>query len=78
MSAPGPNRKGDPSALAYPARGDERLVGTVVLALTTTLVFTPVPPSNIVPAMLIALISLAYRQGTDFFSRSRGFAPSSC
>jgi hypothetical protein len=45
-----------------PHEATKRLVGTVVLLLTTTLVFTPVPLSNVVPAMLIALISLAYLQ----------------
>jgi hypothetical protein len=45
-----------------PHEATKRLVGTVVLILTITLVFTPVPLSNIVPALLIALISLAYLQ----------------
>src|ERR1039458_1079905 len=34
--------------------------GTVVAILNTTLVFTPIPLSNVVPALVIALISLAY------------------
>jgi hypothetical protein len=38
----------------------KRLVGTVVLMLSTTLVLIPIPLSNVVPALVIALISLAY------------------
>jgi hypothetical protein len=37
-----------------------RFVGIVVLLLTTALLLTPVPLSNIAPAVLIVLISLAY------------------
>jgi hypothetical protein len=36
------------------------LVGAVVLILSTTLVLVPIPLSNVVPASVIALISLAY------------------
>jgi hypothetical protein len=43
-----------------PLEATKRLVGTVVVILNTTLVFTPIPLSNVVPAMVIALISLAY------------------
>ena len=43
-----------------PLETTKRLVGTVVLFLSITLVFTPIPLSNIVPALVIALISLAY------------------
>jgi hypothetical protein len=43
-----------------PFEATKRLVGTVVAALNTTLVFTPIPLSNVVPALVIALISLAY------------------
>ena len=43
-----------------PFEATKRLVGTVVVILNTTLVFTPIPLSNIVPALVIALISLAY------------------
>jgi hypothetical protein len=32
------------------------------MILTITLVFTPLPLSNVVPALVIALISLAYLQ----------------
>jgi hypothetical protein len=36
------------------------LVGAVVLMLSATLVFIPIPLSNVVPAAVIALIALAY------------------
>ena len=36
------------------------VVGTVVVILNATLLFTPIPLSNVVPALAIALISLAY------------------
>jgi hypothetical protein len=38
----------------------KRFVGAVVLLLTVALLLTPVPLSNIAPATVIALISLAY------------------
>ena len=38
----------------------KRLVGTIVVVLSATLVFIPIPLSNIVPALVIVLISLAY------------------
>ena len=38
----------------------KRLVGAVVLVLSTVLVVIPIPLSNIIPALVIALISLAY------------------
>jgi hypothetical protein len=38
----------------------KRIVGTIVVILSTTVVFSPIPLSNVVPALLIALISLAY------------------
>lgn len=38
----------------------KRFVGIMVLLLTAVLLLTPVPLSNIAPAILIALISLAY------------------
>ena len=43
-----------------PLETTKRLVGTVVLFLSIALVLTPIPLSNIVPALVIALISLAY------------------
>jgi len=38
----------------------KRLVGVVVLLLTAALLLTPVPLSNVAPAIVIALTSLAY------------------
>jgi hypothetical protein len=38
----------------------KRFIGVVVLLLTALLLLTPVPLSNIPPAIVIALISLAY------------------
>ena len=43
-----------------PLEPTKRVVGIVVVILNTTLVFTPIPLSNVVPACVIALISLAY------------------
>lgn len=37
-----------------------RLVGVVVLVLSVALVFIPIPTSNVVPALTIILISLAW------------------
>src|SRR6266436_8930255 len=38
----------------------KRAVGVMVLLLTAVLLLTPVPLSNVLPAMVISLISLAY------------------
>jgi hypothetical protein len=38
----------------------KRFVGVIVLLLTAVLLLTPIPLSNIAPAIVIALISLAY------------------
>src|SRR2546429_5922714 len=38
----------------------KRAVGVMVLLLTVVLLLTPVPLSNVAPAMVISLISLAY------------------
>lgn len=38
----------------------KRPVGAVVMTLSTVVVFAPIPLTNIVPALVIALISLAY------------------
>jgi len=38
----------------------KRAVGTMVLLLTVVLLLTPLPLSNVAPAMVISLISLAY------------------
>jgi hypothetical protein len=43
-----------------PLEPTKRLVGAVVMMLSATLVFIPIPLSNVVPALVIALISLAY------------------
>jgi len=43
-----------------PLEATKRLVGAVIVILNATLLFTPLPLSNIVPAMVIALISLSY------------------
>ena len=43
-----------------PLEATKRFVGTIVVMLNITLVFSPIPLSNVVPAMVIALISLAY------------------
>jgi hypothetical protein len=43
-----------------PIEATKRLVGAVVMILSTSLVFIPLPLSNVVPALVIALISLAY------------------
>ena len=43
-----------------PIDATKRVVGTVVVILNATLLFTPIPLSNVVPALAIALISLAY------------------
>jgi hypothetical protein len=43
-----------------PIGATKRVVGAVVAILSATLVFIPIPLSNVVPALVIALISLAY------------------
>jgi hypothetical protein len=43
-----------------PFEATKRLVGAVVMILNIVLVLAPVPLSNVVPAVVIALISLAY------------------
>jgi hypothetical protein len=43
-----------------PHEATKRVVGIAVLALSVAVVFTPIPLSNILPALVIALISLAY------------------
>ena len=49
-----------------PLEATKRLVGAVVVLLNITLLFTPVPVSNVVPALVIALISLAYLEEDGF------------
>ena len=43
-----------------PFEPTKRLIGAVVLILSASLVFTPIPLSNVIPALVIALIALAY------------------
>ncbi len=43
-----------------PVEATKRLVGIVVAILSASLVFIPIPLSNVLPALVIALISLAY------------------
>src|SRR5450755_3433772 len=43
-----------------PLDATKRLVGAIVAVLSIAMVVTPVPFSNVVPAVVIALISLAY------------------
>jgi hypothetical protein len=38
----------------------KRVVGIVVMMLSATLILVPIPLSNLIPALVIALISLAY------------------
>jgi hypothetical protein len=38
----------------------KRVVGILVVILSSTLVFVPIPLSNVIPALVIAMISLAY------------------
>jgi hypothetical protein len=44
-----------------------RAVGVMVLLLTAVLLLTPVPLSNVVPAMVISLIALAYVERDGLF-----------
>jgi hypothetical protein len=43
-----------------PFEATKRLVGTAVMILSATLVLSPIPLSNVIPATVILLISLAY------------------
>ena len=43
-----------------PPEMTKRLIGSIVLLVSATLVFIPIPLSNVVPALVIVLISLAY------------------
>jgi hypothetical protein len=49
-----------------PLEATKRLVGIVVVLLNITLLFTPIPLSNVLPALVIALISLAYLEKDGF------------
>jgi hypothetical protein len=46
--------------LATPPEATKRLVGAAIFILTVRLLVTPFPLSNILPAIIIAFISLAY------------------
>jgi hypothetical protein len=41
----------------------KRLVGILVVILSGVVVFAPIPLMNVIPSLVIALISLAYREG---------------
>jgi hypothetical protein len=43
-----------------PLQATKRLVGIIVIMLNITVVFSPIPFNSVVPALVIALISLAY------------------
>jgi len=43
-----------------------RIVGAVVLMLSVLLVFVPIPMSNVIPALVIALIALAWLEEDGF------------
>ncbi len=45
-----------------PAEASKRVVGIAVVLLSARLILTPIPLSNILPAIVIALISLAYTE----------------
>jgi hypothetical protein len=49
-----------------PLEVTKRVVGIAVMMLSARLILTPIPLSNIVPALLIALISLAYLEEDGF------------
>jgi hypothetical protein len=46
--------------LAHPLGPTKRIVGIVIALLSATLIMSPIPFSNIVPALVVALISIAY------------------
>ena len=45
-----------------PAEATKRVVGVAVMMLSARLILAPIPLSNILPALVIALISLAYAE----------------
>jgi len=49
-----------------PHEATKRLVGAFILLLSLTLIFVPLPLSNVVPALVIALIALAYLEEDGF------------
>ena len=54
------SREGDPSALAHSVGGYQKCRRRRVLLLTVLLLLAPVPMIQVVPALVIVLISLAY------------------
>jgi hypothetical protein len=44
----------------FPPEATKRVIGIAVMMLSARLILTPIPMSNILPASVIALISLAY------------------
>jgi hypothetical protein len=44
----------------FPPEATKRVIGIAVMMLSARLILTPIPLSNILPALLIGLISLAY------------------
>ena len=50
-----------------PGRATTRLVGVVIMLLSVQLVLIPVPFSNILPAVIAAVISLAYLEKDGLF-----------
>ena len=44
----------------FPPQATKRVIGIAVMMLSARLILTPIPLSNILPASVIALISLAY------------------
>jgi hypothetical protein len=60
-----------------PLEVTKSVVGVVVLLLTVLLLLAPVPMIQVVPALVIVLISLAYLEGDGvLLSRSRSLSPS--
>jgi hypothetical protein len=55
----------------------KRAVGVMVLLLTAVLLLTPVPLSNVVPAMVISLIALAYVEQDGLFLSVQRFGEQS-
>ena len=45
-----------------PLEATKRVIGIAVMMLSARLILTPIPLSNILPALIIALISLAYTE----------------
>ena len=61
-----------------PHEATKRVVGIAVLLLSVAVVFTPIPLSNMPPALVIALISLPIWRMTGCYSRRDCSSPRSC